>query len=625
MLTQLVNERGAMRYIARLALVSATAVLLVFAANRLGGRSADLAMPAAHAEDVAPIGSRSPLGAYLAGRSARQSSDTRSAAIYFRQALERDPDNLPLAEQVFLTELAEGDFASALAISDRLERDKGALGEATGRLLALFKGVTAFKAGDFSAADAAFKASTGTPVSDLTALIARGWTKIAAGDANEGLSLLSGANQPEWAQFYLRYHRALAADMSGRRSEARQSFERAFKSESRTLRVALAYARHVAGSGDLKLARSIVRDHLDKAGGEGHPMARALRDELVDGAVIAPIIAIPAEGLSEMLYGLGEALTAEGGVGVGTLYLQLALDLAPDSPFALAALANVHETTKHYDLAIEVYNRMPPGTPMQSAVDVRKALNLNLLDRTDEARALLDRLAASRPSDLAPLDALGSIMRAQKRWSDAVDYYTRAIALIQKAEKKHWTYWYNRGTSFERLKQWPRAEADLQRALQLYPDQPLVLNYLGYSWIDQNLNLKKGLQLIERAVALKPDDGYIIDSLGWAHFKLGNFPEAVRYLERAVELRPEDPVLNDHLGDALWRVGRTREARYQWEQALTLKAEPEDVVKINAKLQNGLPPIKAAVKPQRPTREARDTDVRRKRVDSDPLPTSRVR
>ncbi len=133
--------------------------------------------------------------------------------------------------------------------------------------------------------------------------------------------------------------------------------------------------------------------------------------------------------------------------------------------------------------------------------------------------------------------------------------------MIAKPEKRHWTYYYARGTCYERLKKWPQAEADLQRAMQLYPDQPLVLNYLGYSWVDQGRNLKQGMSLIEKAVSLKPDDGYIVDSLGWAHYRLGNYKEAVRYLERAVELRPEDPVLNDHLGDALWRVGREREAR----------------------------------------------------------------
>jgi tetratricopeptide (TPR) repeat protein len=289
-----------------------------------------------------------------------------------------------------------------------------------------------------------------------------------------------------------------------------------------------------------------------------------------------------------VFYGLGEALTGEGGVAIGGLYLQMSLYVRPDFPFALAALANVHESTKRHAEAIAVYERIERGSSLQTSIDIRKAINLNMMERPDEAKLLLDGLIAKDPSDLRTLDAVGTILRGRKRYEEAVDYYTRAIALIPKPDKRHWAYWYARGTSYERLKRWPEAEADLQKALKLSPDQPLVLNYLGYSWIDQNKNLKKGMSLIEKAVSLKPDDGYIVDSLGWAHYRLGNYRQAVRFLERAVELKPEDPVLNDHLGDALWRVGRKREASYQWQQALTLNPEPDDAEKIKVKLQNGL-------------------------------------
>ncbi|NIO38949.1 MAG: tetratricopeptide repeat protein, partial [Burkholderiales bacterium] len=276
----------------------------------------------------------------------------------------------------------------------------------------------------------------------------------------------------------------------------------------------------------------------------------------------------PEDGLAEVFYGLGEALTGEGGLSMGILYLQMALYLQPDHAFALAALANAYEASRRYEDAIAAYDRIPSGTPLQDSIDIRKAFDLNSLDKVDEAKAILDKLASANPTDLKPLDALGNIMRSRKRFDEAVVYYSRAIDLLPKRlEKRHWSFYYSRGTCYERLKKWPLAEVDLKKALKLFPDQPLALNYLGYSWVDQNRNLKQGMALIEKAVALKPDDGYIVDSLGWAHFKLGNFKQAVRFLERAVELRPEDPVLNDHLGDALWRVGREREARFQWDQA----------------------------------------------------------
>src|SRR5690606_19240974 len=238
--------------------------------------------------------------------------------------------------------------------------------------------------------------------------------------------------------------------------------------------------------------------------------------------------------------------------------------------------------------------------------EIRKAINLNLLDRPEEAKELLDRLLEKKPDDLRVLDAAGTILRGRKRYEEAIPYYDQAIALIKKPQKRHWTYWYARGTSYDRLKKWPQTEADLKMALQLSPDEPLALNYLGYSWSDQNRNLKEGLELIEKAVALKPDDGYIVDSLGWAHYRLGNYEDAVRLLERAVELRPEDPVLNDHLGDALWRVDRQREARYQWEHALTLDPEPEEAEKIKVKLEHGLaePDIASPTKNRQAARDA---------------------
>ena len=231
---------------------------------------------------------------------------------------------------------------------------------------------------------------------------------------------------------------------------------------------------------------------------------------------------------------------------------------------------------------------------------------------------VLARLEKENPTDLKPLDALGNILRARKRYGEAVDVYSAALKLIPKPDKRHWSIFYSRGTCYERLKNWPAAEADLQKALDLYPEQPLALNYLGYSWVDQNRNLKQGMALIEKAVALKPDDGYIVDSLGWAHYKLGNFPEAVRFLERAVELKPQDPVLNDHLGDALWRVGREREARFQWDQALTLDPEPEEVEKIRKKLAEGMPPPGAEARAQQRETMRRVQQKKRKETKLNP-------
>jgi len=527
---------------------------------------------------------RSLLGSYLAGRVARGQHDTEAAVGYYRQALRQDPESDVLLEQSFAMELIEGNWPHA----EELARTLAAM-EQPRRTAHVFMGLVDFKAQRYAEADEHFKIAAGNPIGELTSTLARAWLYQAQGRTQDALALLDAPKQPEWAQYYLRFHRALLADQAGRRMEARAAYERIPKNDQRTLRVTLAYAQHAANAGDTKLALSLLKAQVERTKGEGHPLVRALQARIEAGERPDLLVKTPAEGMSEAFYGLGEALTGDGGVSVGAVYLQLALYLVPDSVFALTALANAYETTKRYDAAIAAYDRIPRGSPLQLSIDVRKALNLTQLERVDEAQKLLDELTRQYPNDIQPLDALGNIMRGHKRFAEAVDYYTRAIALIDKPEQKHWTYFYSRGTCYERVKNWPLAEADLQRALQLSADEALVLNYLGYSWIDQNKNLKQGLALIEKAVRQKPDDGYIVDSLGWAYYRMGNYREAVKHLERAVELRPEDPVLNDHLGDAYWRVKREREARFQWDQALTLKPEPEDAEKIKRKLQKGLP------------------------------------
>lgn len=550
------------------------------------------------------------LGNYLAGRFARAQQDTESAATFYERALGVDPSNPVLLEQAFQMEALNGNWRKAVTLAERLVAV-----QPNHRMAHFLLGVASFKDGDYKKADAQFKAAAENPIGELTAAIARGWTKLAAGDKVGALASVNLPKQPDWAQFYLRYHRALMADIIGRKSVARNAYEKMFGQDSRTLRTSLAYAQHAAHYRDMRLARQILREQYDKTEGDPHPLAKELESRLRGKKRVPFLIETPAEGLAEVFYGLGEALTGEGGVSLGTLYLQLALLTKPDHAFALAALASAQETAKQYADAINTYDRIPTGSALQDAIDIRKAFNLNSLDRLDEAKAILEKLVEKNPKDIRPLEALGNIARSRKDYEDAIKYFTRAIGLIGKPTERDWGYYYARGTAYERLKKWPAAETDLKRALALSPEQPLVLNYLGYSWIDQGRNMKEGMKLIEKAVQLKPDDGYIVDSLGWAHFKRGNYKEAVKYLERAVEIKPDDPTLNDHLGDAYWQVGREREARFQWSQALTLSPEPEEIEKIKAKLENGLP-LKAQVKSGNGNRQVNRLDPARQRGDN---------
>lgn len=578
------------------------AAFLFCAALGLGSWPASARTPESEPESLVSLS-----GSYLAGRFARSRRDAGVAAAFYRDALARDPDSEILLEQAFLMEATGGNWPRARTLAKEL-----AAKQEQNRMARTFLGLAAFKDGDFAAAQEHLSAGAASPVGELTSMLARAWVTLAAGDKKGALDFLEVQKQADWAQEYVRYHRAIMADIAGRSADARAAFEQVFRHDPRSLRSALAYARHMGKEGDFKLARTILRTHVERAQGDPQPLVRALDEQLQAGDKIGLLVPTAAEGLAEVFYGLGEALSGEGGVSLGEIYLQFALYLSPGNTFALLALAQSHETARQFAEANDVYDRVSKPSVLDSSIAIQKAYNLSYQDQADEARALLEQEAVKAPADLRPLDALGNIMRARKRFAEAADYYTRAIALVPKADKRHWAFFYFRGTCYERMKNWPDAEADLVRALKLMPDQPNVLNYLGYSWIDQNKNLKQGLAYIEKAVALKPDDGYVVDSLGWAHYKLGNFKAAAQHLERAVELRPEDPVLNDHLGDALWRVGREREARFQWDQALILKPEPEEVEKIKRKLADGLVPAEKPIIQKR-SKQARRGDGGRRR------------
>lgn len=524
---------------------------------------------------------RSLLGSYLAGRFARTQRDNSKAAQFYENALSKDPGSDLILQRTFLLDAIGGDWDRALRLAEDV-----AANEPSHQIARFLLGVKAFKQGNFGVAEKHFASVQKGTLSNLTARLAHAWTLLAGGDADRAIAELDKIKKANWSQFYQYYHRGLIADVAGKREIAEKALSKAFESRPRTLRIAEAYARHVSFMGDTRRAKRILKKHIGKSA--GHPISLALLKDISAGKKQSLLITSPAEGLAEVFYAIGDALTGEDSTEVGLVYLRIALYLKPDFPLANIAIGEVFDKMEKYQRAIEIYDRVPRTSPIWNRVQIRKAYDLNSLEKTDEAKALLKRLAETTPGDPRAYDALGSILRSRQRYEESDRYYTRAIEMIGKPLPRHWTLYYARGVSRERLKNWPGAEADLKMALKLSPDQPLVLNYLGYSWVDQGVNLKRAMDLIRKAVKLKPNDGYFVDSLGWAHYRLGNFQKAVQHLEHSVELRPDDPVINDHLGDAYWRVKRFLEAKYQWSQALTLEPEPEDEVKIRQKLKSGL-------------------------------------
>ncbi len=515
-------------------------------------------------------------GSYLAARHASVERDANSAAAFYRSALRSDPKNNELLDRAFISSLADGDIDEAVRLADRiLTIDK------SNRVARLVIGVRDLKQKKYAAAQLNINQSIRGPITDLVATLLSGWASYGAGDAKTAVANIE-------YPLFKDLHSGMILELAGKEKDAGVRLERAHKLDDSMLRVADDYARWLSRNKDAAAATAVY-DAFDKKLPR-HPLVLEGLRETKAGKKLSPLVDSPQTGAAEALYGIGATLTRRGGEDLALVYLQLALYLNPNHSLALLSLADLYESVKKPAMAIKVYERMPAGSPLKRNAQIQLATNLDAAERSDEAIKILKTVTTEDSKDIEAIMALGNIERGRKKFADCVQTYSLGIAALPDGnEKTNWIYYYYRGICEERSKQWNKAEADMRKALDLQPEQPHVLNYLGYSWIDQGINLDEGMKMIKRAVDQRPDDGYIVDSLGWAYYRIGNYEDAVKNLERAIDLKPEDPTINDHLGDAYWRIGRTLEAKFQWAHARDLKPEPEELPKIEAKIDNGLP------------------------------------
>jgi tetratricopeptide (TPR) repeat protein len=569
-----------------------TVAVCTFAALSVPG--AILAQTPDHPTESAPqfptrneLKSLTTSGSYLAARHAGVERDAASAAEFYRSALRTDPKNNELLDRAFISSVADGDIDEAVKLADRLLAiDK------SNRVARLVVGVRDLKLKKYSAAQLNLNQSVRGPITDLVATLLSAWASYGAGDTKTAVANIDKLAGPEWYPIFKDLHAGMILDLAGKEKDAGVRFERAYKltakMDASMLRVAEGYAHWLSRNKDDDAAYGIY-EAFDKKLAR-HPLVEEGMRDTKAGKKLPPLVDSVQAGAAEALYGVGATLVRRGGEDLALVYLQLALYLQPNHPLALLSLADLYESVKRPAMAIKIYERVPAGSPLKRNAQIQLATDLDSSDRSDEAIKILKGVTAEDPKDIEAIMALGNIERGRKKFADCVTTYSQAIdALPPGDDKGNSVYYYYRGICEERSHQWPKAEADMKKALALQPDQPHVLNYLGYSWIDQGVNLDEGMKMIKRAVEQRPDDGYIVDSLGWAYYRLGNYEEATKNLERAVDLKPEDPTINDHLGDAYWHVGRKLEAKFQWAHARDLKPDPEDLPKIEAKIANGLP------------------------------------
>jgi tetratricopeptide (TPR) repeat protein len=535
-----------------------------------------------------PVDDSALLGDVLAGRVAAIKGDAAAAADAYFAALEQAPGDEALLESALLAALQAGQPERAILAARRAD----AAGHAS-PLAHLTLAADDLARNRRSGVIRRLKTFEGAPIERLSARILEAWAVAGGGDEEAALGVLRAENGDSPLARLTSHQQAMVLDHAGRTADAIAAYESADKAGLRFATAVVRHARLLERSGRAEDAAAL----LQKGELAENPLVVFERRRM-DAKTRPPGPPRPAEGAALGLVTIASVLSGQAEPGFITPILSLALILDPELDTARLAFAEAMQDQGRTEESLAALALISPQAPYGEAAGVQRAWLLYGQKKVEEALAVARSVGDSRAAQMAAADML----RSEERWTEAEAVYNAMIARIETPGERDWRLFFARGAARERLKRWPEAEADLKRSLELSPDRPEVLNYLGYSWVDQGMNLDQGLALIERAVTLAPDQGFIIDSLGWAYFKLGDYAKALDLLETATDMEPQNPTINDHLGDVYWRLGRRLEAQHQWKRALTLDPSPDEKSALEAKLKDGLPPA-----PKPPAQAAKTT------------------
>lgn len=509
-----------------------------------------------------PAIAQDPSGAYLAARQARTAGDFSAAAQYYSQALTLDPSNPSLLENATVAFLALGQIDRAGSVARKMAEDELRNQVAQVALIA-----EEARAEDWEALIARIQDMRGA--GDLADGLIEAWAHLGAGDVTRALETFDTVAEQQGLRNFALHHKALALASVGDFEGADQVFSGDDDGPVQpTRRGVMARAQILSQLGAHQRALEIIDDTF---GSDPDPQIADLRASIAsEEPVPFDLVRSPRDGVAEVFFSLALALRQDANDEFVLIYARVAEAIRPEHVEASVTVAELLENLGQFDLAIAAYKKVPREHPSFHVAELGRAEALRRDNRPDAAIEVLDQLVQAYP-DLADVHvAAGDLYRTQENYADAVTAYDRAVELLDARDNPQWFVHYARAISHERQDNWDAAESDFRRALELNPGHPQVLNYLGYSMVEKRMNLDEALEMIERAVAAQPGSGYIVDSLGWALYRLGRYDEAIGHMERAAELMPTDPVINDHLGDVLWAVDRKTEARFQWKRALSL-------------------------------------------------------
>jgi len=521
-------------------------------------------------------------GRYLAARVAEEDHDYEGGALQLDQALAQNPGDPVLLYAAFRMHTYAGHFDAAAKLAPRVLATKPGDGFAN-----LVLTIEQVKRGDYKKAEQQLaKIGAENQLGPLREFVIA-WLKVGEKDFAAARDILARLKPKEGdrSEAPSLIIRAQVDELAGDRAAAEAKYRRAVELDSAGLRITVSAAEGLRRLGKTADAQALLQAYGEKNSDS------VVMDGLLAANASATKPPTPASGIAEIMFDIGGILGSDQRnerADLALIFEQLAVELKPDLDFGWLMIAGIYEQFGNNAKAVAALGKIGTVSPLYWQARMRAATLEAQEGNIDQAAQRLRTMIADKPDRIDAALTLADLLRTKERFKDAVAAYDTAILRIKTPDEKYWPVYFGRGICLERIKQWPRAEADMKKALELSPDQPYVLNYLGYSWIDQGMHLDEGMKMLKRATELRPDDGAITDSVGWAYYRLGQFDEAVKWLERASEQKGDDATVVEHLGDAYWHVGRFREARFEWLRAINQKPDKDRLPILQDKLDKGL-------------------------------------
>ncbi|MEM9670373.1 MAG: tetratricopeptide repeat protein [Pseudomonadota bacterium] len=527
---------------------------------------------------------------FLTGRYAALTNDPNRAAEAYSAAASSNPNNRDILERAVFSSLISGNVDNAIIVSKRARTDTL---DSTD-LPRLVLGVDALsKKRGAEKATGYFDGAMGSQFNGMLANALLAWSIYGTeGIESAERALLKTESADPLINGLQRTNLALLKIRNGDDEEALEILDEIWMSGIRLAVATEHQARLLDAAGQTDDAVDLLETFSLNVG--QNAAIDSLLEQIQSGRSVEVRRPSLQEGAALAVYIPAAALAVRAGDDLASVYFTLALHLDPELHVAKTLWADALDQANRRQDAMVILDSVPETSVFYATAQGQLAWIHRREGLNEESLAIAETALSARPDRNLKIQ-LGDLFRSLGRYEDAEQVFSEIIANDTEKGLTDWRLLYARGAAREQLQKWPRAEADLLAALELAPEQPSLLNYLGYSWIDRGENLEKGFEMIQRAVDLRPDAGYIIDSLGWAYYRLGRYEEAVEQLERAVALEPGEAVLNDHLGDAYWRVGRHLEATFQWSRAIQLDPESQGTELLHAKVENGLDDAAATV------------------------------